>query len=74
MAKGGISTYYQNGEWKSKVEGSSRAAHAGGTKVGQQAVGRGMAQEHSLEHTARNGDGLIGQKNSYGNDPNPPKG
>jgi len=74
MAKGDISTYNEDGTWKSKVEGSSRAAHTGGTKVEQQAIGRNMARERKVEHTIRNLDGKIGSKNSYGNDPNPPKG
>jgi type IV secretory pathway TrbL component len=73
MAKGDISTYNEDGVWKSKVEGSSRAAHTGGTKAEQQRVGRDMARERGVEHTIRNMDGTIGGKNSYGNDPNPPK-
>jgi len=74
MAKGDISTYNEDGVWKSKVEGSGRAAHVGGTKAEQQAVGRKMAQERGVEHTIRKLDGTIGEKNSYGNDPNPPRG
>lgn len=74
MAKGDINTYNEGGTWKSKVEGSSRAAHTGGTKAEQQAVGRDMARDRKVEHTIRNLDGKIGGKNSYGNDPNPPKG
>jgi type IV secretory pathway TrbL component len=74
MAKGDISTYNEDGVWKSKVEGSSRAAHTGGTKAEQQAVGREMASERRVEHTVRKLDGTIGSKNSYGNDPHPPAG
>lgn len=74
MAKGDISTYNEGGVWKSKVEGSSRAAHAGGTKADQAAIGRQMAKARGVEHTIRNQDGTIGEKNSYGNDPHPPKG
>jgi type IV secretory pathway TrbL component len=74
MAKGDIRTYNEDGVWKSKVEGSSRAAHSGGTKAEQQAVGRQMAKERSVEHTVTRLDGTVSQKNSYGNDPNPPKG
>lgn len=74
MAKGDISTYNEGGVWKSKVEGSSRAAHAGGTKAEQQSVGRAMARDREVEHTVRNLDGRIGQKNSYGKDPHPPQG
>lgn len=74
MAKGDISTYIEDGVWKSKVEGSSRAAHAGGTKAQQQAVGRDMAKARHVERTIRNVDGTISEKNSYGHDPHPPKG
>lgn len=74
MAKGDIRTYNEDGVWKSKVEGSSRAAHAGGTKAEQQAVGREMAKARGVEHTVSKLDGTVGEKNSYGNDPNPPRG
>lgn len=33
-----------------------------------------MAQDREVEHTIRKLDGTIGEKNFYGNDPNPPKG
>lgn len=74
MADGDIHTYNEDGAWKSKMEGSSRAAHAGGTKAEQQAEGRGMAKERGVEHSISNLDGKIGQRNSYGNDRHPPKG
>lgn len=74
MAKGDVSTYNEDNVWKSKVEGSTRAAHAGGTKAEQTAVGRQMAQDRGVEHAIRKLDGTIGEKNSYGNDPHPPKG
>jgi hypothetical protein len=74
VAKGDITTYNEDGVWKSKVEGSSRAAHAGGTKAEQQGVGREMARDRGVEHTIRNLDGQISQKNSYGGDSNPPRG
>ncbi|WP_371031215.1 DUF2188 domain-containing protein [Pseudoclavibacter sp. JSM 162008] len=74
MAAGDVSTYSEDGVCKSKVEGSSRAAHVGGTKAEQEAVGRDMAKARRVEHTVRKLDGTIGRKNSYGNDPNPPKG
>jgi len=43
MAKRDVSTYNEDGVWKSKVEGSARAAHTGGTKAEQAAVGKKMA-------------------------------
>jgi hypothetical protein len=74
MPDGDIITYHEDGEWKSKVAGSSRAAHVGGTKAEQQAIGREMAIERKAEHEIRNMDGTIGSKNSYGNDPRGSKG
>jgi hypothetical protein len=74
MPDGDIVTYFEDGEWKSKVAGSFRAAHVGGTKSEQQAVGRQMAQDRKVEHEIRNKDGQIGGKNSYGNDPRRSKG
>jgi len=74
MAKGDVSTYNEDGVWKSKVEGSARAAHTGGTKAEQTAVGKKMAKERKVERAIKKSDGTIGEKNSYGNEPNPPKG
>lgn len=74
MATGDIRTYSDDGVWKSKVEGSTRAAHVGGTKAEQQAVGREMAIDRKVEHVITKLDGTVGGKNSYGNDANPPKG
>lgn len=74
MAKGDIRTYNEDGVWKSKVEGSTRAAHTGGTKADQQAVGRDMAKGRGVEHTITRLDGTVGEKNSYGNDPTESRG
>ena len=35
--------------------------------------GAGIARKLETEHTIHKKDGTIGEKNSYGNDPNPPK-
>jgi Uncharacterized protein conserved in bacteria (DUF2188) len=35
--------------------------------------GRELAIDQHTEHSIHNLDGTIGRKNSYGNDPNPPK-
>lgn len=74
VASDGIITYSEDGDWKSKVAGSTRAAHVGGTKAEQTAVGRQMAVDRGVEHTIRKMDGTIGEKNSYGNDPKNIKG
>ena len=74
MPKGDIEMYFENGKWKNKVEGSRRAANTHDTKAAAQAAGRTMAERRKVEHIIKNKDGQIGQRNSYGNDPYPPKG
>ncbi|MDT0116627.1 DUF2188 domain-containing protein [Microbacterium sp. PRF11] len=74
MANGDIRTYFEDGQWKSKVDGSSRAAHVGGNKAEQTAVGRDMARERGVEHRITRQDGAVTQQNSYGNDPRRSKG
>lgn len=70
MAQGDIQTYYEDGAWKNKREGTGRAFGAGyGTKDEAAAAGRDTARAGGVEHVIRNQDGQIGAKNSYGNDP-----
>jgi hypothetical protein len=69
MPNGDIETYFENGIWKNKVEGSSRAANSASTKAEAQAKGREMAQARRVEHIVRNKDGTIGERNTYGYDP-----
>lgn len=63
--KGDIETYFENGEWKNKVEGSSRAANIADNKEQATAKGREMAIERGVEHVIRNQDGKIGERNTY---------
>jgi hypothetical protein len=67
MAKPGI-TYVENGEWKNRVQDSSRAANKH-TKAAAEKACRKMARDRKVEHTIKTKDGTIGEKNSYGNDP-----
>ncbi|MFB8369802.1 DUF2188 domain-containing protein [Pseudarthrobacter sp. NPDC055928] len=70
MAQSDIETYYEDGAWKNKREGTSRAFGAGyATKDEAVAAGREAAQADKVEQVIRNQDGQIGSKNSYGNDP-----
>lgn len=39
-----------------------------------QQAGRDAARRDPVEHLIHNRDGRIGERNSYGNDPFPPKG
>lgn len=72
--KGTVETYHENGRWKNKVGGNERASNTASTKAEAQSTGRDMARKHQAEHVIKKKDGTIGEKNSYGNDPHPPKG
>lgn len=74
MPKTPIETYNENGDWKSRRQGSSRAFATGGTKAEQTAVGREAARRDGVEHVIKKLDGTIGEKNSYGSDKYPPAG
>lgn len=70
MAQGDIETYYEGDQWKNKREGNDRAFGAGyRTKEDAVAAGREAARAGKVEHIIRNQDGVISEKNSYGNDP-----
>jgi len=71
---GDVETYHEAGQWKNKVEGNSQASSVHETKDDALAAGRRMAQDHGGEHIIKNMDGTIGEKQSHGNDPYPPKG
>ena len=74
MAKASIETYHEDGQWKSRRQGSGQAFAVGGTKNEQIAQGREAAQRDGVEHSIKNLDGTIAEKNSYGNDPRSIKG
>ena len=67
--QGDIETYIEDGQWKNKVEGSTRAASTHDTKAEAVEKGRAMARERKVEHFIRNQDGQIGERNTYGHDP-----
>lgn len=70
MAHGDVETYYEDNQWKNKREGSDRAFGAGySAKEDAAAAGRDAARADKVEHIIKNQDGVISEKNSYGNDP-----
>jgi hypothetical protein len=60
--------------WANRRQGSPRVAKTFARKVDAQAAGRRTARREKTEHLIHNRDGSIGSRNSYGNDPHPPKG
>ena len=65
-------TPHKNG-WAVKREGSKRSSKI--TKTKQEAIdaGRAIAKNQRVEVITQRKDGTIQSKDSYGNDPNPPK-
>jgi hypothetical protein len=48
MATGDIETYYEDGQWKNRPEGNSRASNTADTKADAQATGREMAKDRGV--------------------------
>lgn len=60
--------------WANKRAGSDRVSKTFDTKADAQSAGRETARREKTEHIIHKKDGTIGERNSYGNDPYPPKG
>jgi ketosteroid isomerase-like protein len=61
-----------NGEgWANEVRGEVVSRHH--TKEHAVEHGRELARRSRVEHVIHNRDGRIAEKNSYGNDPCPPR-
>jgi hypothetical protein len=65
MAPNDVETYYEDGQWKNKIEGNARASNAHENKAAAVHAGRQMAEGRRVDHIIRNMDGTIGQRNSY---------
>ncbi|NUP12917.1 MAG: DUF2188 domain-containing protein [Polyangiaceae bacterium] len=71
--QGGVHTTPNPGGkgWVNQVNGETVSRHI--KKDNAVERGREIAIDKKAEHTIHKKDGTIGEKNSYGNDPNPPK-
>lgn len=67
-------TPHPNGGWQVKGAGNSRATVRTDTQREAIGVGRKIAQNQQSELVIHRPNGQIRDKNSYGNDPFPPKG
>ena len=61
------------GGWAVKNSGATRASRTFGTQADAIAYGRTAAKKEQSELYVHGRDGTIKNKNSYGNDPFPPK-
>jgi uncharacterized damage-inducible protein DinB len=69
MADGFVHTVYKDGAWLNEIEGGSELSGAYETKETAVANGQREAKQRQTEHVIHNQDGVIGERNSYGNDP-----
>lgn len=67
-------TPHPNGGWQVKGAGNSRATVRTDTQREAIGIGRKIAQNQQSELVIHRPNGQIRDKNSYGNDPFPPKG
>lgn len=74
MGKNQHVTQRSDGRWQVKGENNSRATAVTRTQKEAVAVARDIAIKQRSEVLIHNTEGKIRQKNSYGNDPHPPKG
>ena len=64
----------QNGMWAVRIEGNERASRVFRTQKEAEEYGRSVARERHCEFILCGADGKIRVKDSYGNDPYPPRG
>ena len=65
---------HPEGGWGNKVQRNERFSNRAPTKAEAERVGRDMARQRHTEHIIKKRDGTIGERNSYGRDPYPPRG
>lgn len=74
MAKSIHVTPHESGAWQVKSAGSSKAAKVCTTQKECISYATQQAKNNNAELFIHNKQGRIREKNSYGNDPFPPKG
>lgn len=73
MAKNSRHVVPRQDGWAVKKSGASRASKVFDTQSDAIKYAKGQAQKDSAELYVHRRDGTIRERNSYGNDPNPPK-
>ncbi len=74
MSKKGQHVVPNKGEWSVKKAGASKASSTHATQAEAIKVATKVAQNQKTELYIHGRDGRIRERNSYGNDPHPPKG
>lgn len=74
MSKKGQHVVPSGGRWAVRKAGAARASNTFSTQQEAIARGREIARAQQTELYIHGQDGRIRERNSYGNDPYPPKG
>lgn len=74
MGKNQHVTRHPDGGWQVKGAGNQRATARTSTQAEAKVIARDLAIKNKSEMVVHGKDGRIREKNSYGNDPHPPKG
>lgn len=74
MSKKGQHVVPNKGEWSVKKAGASRASSTHATQAEAIKAATKVARNQKTELYIHGRDGRIRERNSYGNDPHPPKG
>ena len=74
MEKNQHVTRHPDGGWQVKGAGNQRATARTSTQAEAKVIARDLAIKNKSEMVVHGKDGRIREKNSYGNDPHPPKG
>ena len=73
MAKKAIEVKPRGDQWVVQKQGTSKAASVHETKAPAVKAGTQQAKNEKTELVIKKQDGTIQNKNSFGNDPSPPK-
>ena len=69
MADGFVHTVFKDGQWVNEIEGGAANGGVHATKEEAVRAGRARAKQDQTEHVIHNQDGVISERNSYGDDP-----
>ena len=71
--KNNVHILYKDNEWYIKVENNEGIVETFNTKDDAINYGKKLAKKEKVELVIHNKNNIISNKNSYGNDSNPPK-
>jgi hypothetical protein len=65
VAEGDVHTYYEDGLWKNRVEGGSRASNTSPRRVDAVLAGRQIAKKRHVGHVVHTPEGDVETERDY---------